>query len=140
MDPITTIGTLLTSVKTATDIAAAIKQSATSLAEAETKFKLAELIGALADTKLHIADIQQLLLAKDDEIRDLRQKLELKEKVKWVRPFYWVEDGDGRDGPFCPQCYDSEHKLIRLQRWDSSHWHCNTCNSDFTGDSAGIVY
>ncbi len=45
---IAAIGSLLSSLKTATDIAKFIKDSDVSLEKAETKLKLAELVSALA--------------------------------------------------------------------------------------------
>ena len=48
----TAITAVLGSIKTATEIAKYIKDSNVSFEKAETKLRLAELIGALADAKL----------------------------------------------------------------------------------------
>jgi hypothetical protein len=69
-----------------------------------------------------------------ESIRQLQEKLNLKAKVVWQRPFYWMQDGDERDGPYCQKCYDSEGKLVRLQRRESgTEWDCLQCKSYFTG-------
>lgn len=73
-----------------------IKDSGTSLEKAEVKLQIAELISSLADIKIELADVQGILIEKDE----------------------------GKDGPFCQQCYDNENKLIRLQGGGTSHWHC----------------
>ncbi|TXI83481.1 MAG: hypothetical protein E6Q40_10930 [Cupriavidus sp.] len=58
MHGITTITALLGGVKTATDIARGIKDSGVTLEAAEMKFKLAELISALAGVKMEAATVQ----------------------------------------------------------------------------------
>jgi len=42
-----------------------LRETDVSLEKAETKLKLAELVGALADAKLELAEVQNLLLEKD---------------------------------------------------------------------------
>ena len=65
MTEISTISAILGSVKTATEIAKLIKDSYFSLEKAEMKLKLAELISALADAKIEISEIQELILQKE---------------------------------------------------------------------------
>jgi hypothetical protein len=134
MDPVTVISSTLASIKTATDIAKLLKDADLSLEKAVLKLKLAELVGALADAKLQIVSVQEVVAEKDKAIKELEQQLSLKGKIKFKRPFYWIQDGDERDGPYCQKCYDSESKLIRLQQRDScTEWDCLECHSYFTG-------
>ena len=65
MADITTINAVLTSIKTASDLAKIIKDSNKTLEQAEIKYKLAELISALADAKMEIAEVRELLSSKD---------------------------------------------------------------------------
>ena len=58
---IAAIGSLLGSLKTATEITKFIRESDVSLEKAETKLKLAELVSALADAKLEAVEVQQAL-------------------------------------------------------------------------------
>ena len=58
MAEIATIGAILTSVKTATEIAKMLKDSDLSLENAEMKLKLAELVSSLTDAKLEAVKIQ----------------------------------------------------------------------------------
>jgi hypothetical protein len=140
---LTTIPALLTSIKTATEIAKLIKESNLSLENAETKFKLADLISTLADAKMQIADIQQSIIEKNDEIRSLKEQLSIKQKLKWKRPFYWINEGKGKEGPFCQLCYDQNHKLIRLQDYGDDSWGCKACKNTFytsnTSNSNGKI-
>jgi hypothetical protein len=128
---ITSISSLLVSIKTATDIAKLIKESDTSLEKAESKLKLAELISALADAKIEVADIQQVILDKDAEIRGLHDQLKIKAKVQWDKPYYWLIDGTQKDGPFCQHCYDKNQQLIRLQGNGEGYWDCKACKNGY---------
>ncbi|GGD48500.1 hypothetical protein [Pseudoxanthomonas indica] len=130
---IPSITAALSGIKTATDIARLIKDSTTSLEKAEINFKLADLIGALADTKMQIADVKQLLLERDETISSLRQAANIRLSLVYEQPYYWRVDGEGKDGPFCQKCYDADSKLIRLQGSASLRgwWQCHSCNSTF---------
>ena len=123
---------ILSSIKTATDIAKLIKDSGISLEKAEVKLKLADLISALADAKMDMAAIQQTLLDKDSEIGKLREQLTIRDKIKWEPPYYWViNEEDKNDGPYCQQCYDNDHKLIRLTKTGTGFWDCKTCKNRY---------
>ncbi|HEY5827239.1 MAG: hypothetical protein ACAH24_16680 [Hyphomicrobiaceae bacterium] len=64
------------------------------------------------------------------EIASLRQEAELKQKLKYEAPYYFVVAGEARDGPFCQHCYDTEHKLVHLQpRSRPGAWHCQACKN-----------
>ncbi len=135
MTDISTIGAILGSIKTATDLAKLIKNSSSSLEEAEIKLKIAELINALADAKIEIAEIQTILLEKDNLISELRKQLELEASVVWEKPYYWKIEGDEKDGPFCQNCYDTEKKLIRLQEGGTNPWRCQSCGKSVKDDN-----
>lgn len=126
------ISAALVSIKTATDIAKLIKDSDVSLEKAESKLKLAELISALADAKIQIADVQQFLIEKDAEIRATKEQLAIKENLHWESPYYWILAGDKKDGPYCQRCYDKDHTLIRLQHYETGVWNCMVCKTAYT--------
>ncbi|WP_019030184.1 hypothetical protein [Colwellia piezophila] len=131
MVDIAILGSALSSIKTATDIAKLIKDSGTSLEKAEVKLQIAELISSLADIKMELADVQTILIEKDQNITELRNQLNTKESVVWSKPYYFVGQDEDQDGPFCQQCYDQEQKLIRLQGGGTKIWHCLSCKSHF---------
>lgn len=135
MPDLTSISAILGSIKTAADIAKLIKDSGTSLEEAEIKLKIAELIGALADAKIEVAGIQTEILKKDEVIKELNDKLNLKESVIWEKPYYWTGEGDKRDGPFCQRCYDDNQKLMRLQGGGTNFWRCSVCSSSYADNN-----
>jgi ribosomal protein L37AE/L43A len=135
MTDISSITSILGSIKTATDIARFFKETTTSLEKAETKLKLADLISALADAKIEAADIQSLIVEKDEEIKRLKETLEIKQQVKYEKPYYWLGEGDNKDGPYCQHCYDQNGKLIRLQSYDNGRWDCKACQNKYTDSS-----
>ncbi|MGK4305124.1 hypothetical protein ACSMFS_21340 [Shewanella xiamenensis] len=137
MVDIAMVSAALTSIKTATDVAKLIKDGAKQLDQAEFRLKLADLLGNLADAKIEIVNITELLAAKDAEIRSLQAQLELKDNLIWEEPFYWkITDGQ-RDGPFCQQCFDASNKLIRCinKGYQKGVWHCHTCKSVVVDDT-----
>lgn len=131
----TSVSAVLGSIKTAADIAKLIKESDVSLEKAESKLKLAELISALADAKIQIADVQQLLMEKDAELKAATERLEVKEKLHWESPYYWLLSETKKEGPFCQHCYDKNHELIRLQGNGEGYWECKACKSSYTDSS-----
>jgi hypothetical protein len=61
-----------------------------------------------------------------DENRLLREQLELRAKLSFDNNFYWIVDGDSKDGPFCPNCYNQEHTARRMLEIDHLRG-CPTC-------------
>ena len=129
MTDISTIAAALSSIKTASDIASAIKSSVTSLEQAEVNFKVAELVGSLADAKMQIADIQNEIIDKDSKINDLQKQLQISDSVEWEKPYYWLIVNEDKTGPFCQHCYDNESKLRRLQGGGTKAWKCQVCKN-----------
>lgn len=131
MIDLTSIATLVTSIKTATELAKIIKDSGISIEQAETKLKLAELISALADAKIEIANIQTLILEKEETIKELKRKQNLKENLKFEAPYYWLISADEKQGPFCQCCFDNNEKVIRLIEKPclKGNFTCHVCNT-----------
>lgn len=75
---IATISAVLSSLKTATDIAKYFRESGFSLEKAEMKLKVADLVNALAEAKLELAQVQDVMVQKDHQIAELRQAFESK--------------------------------------------------------------
>jgi len=127
----TDVATVLSSVKTAYELARILKDSSTSLAEAEQKLKLADIISSLADVKIEMAEVQSLLLEKDLRIQELENQIKLQEEVEYEPPYYWKIIDDKKDGPFCQHCFDNEKKMIRLQSRGNGTWLCRVCHNTY---------
>ena len=132
MPDLAAISSVLSSIKAATDIAKLVRESGLTLEKAEVKLKLAELVEKLADAKLELASVQDLIEERDRRIRELAQALEIQGKLTFEPPYYWLHSDAGREGPFCQQCYDSEQKLVRLQGYGNGYWDCKTCKNNYT--------
>jgi RNA-splicing ligase RtcB len=131
MEPITTISTIFSSIKTATDIAKLIKDSNTSLEEAEIKFKMAELISTLADIKIELSEVQVSQRAKEEKILELEKLLAKKERVIFKQDMYWME---GDEVPFCKVCFEKDAKYHHLEykprsKHSSEYHFCRICSS-----------
>jgi len=129
---IAAISSLLSSLKTATDIAKFIRESDVSLERAELKLKLAELVEALANAKLDAAGVQQAILDRDESIRELREAMKVRADLKWVQPCYYLTNAQGVDEPFCQNCYDSSAKLSRLHTDGNGFFQCRVCKQSYT--------
>ena len=127
----TAVTAVLGSIKTATDIAKLIKDSDLSLEKAETKLKLADLIGTLADAKLEVVGVQQTLAEAEARIRDLENELKTRKMLRWKDPAYWLDSEHGEDGPFCQKCYDTDTNLVRLQGNGQGWFECKACKSSY---------
>lgn len=128
---LSTVTAALGSIKTATEIAKLIRDSDLSLEKAETKLKLAELIGTLADAKLEVINLQELLAQAEGRIKALEVELQVREAIRWSEPLYWLGGESGSDGPYCQHCYDSAHKLIRLQGNGEGWYECKVCKNSY---------
>ena len=133
MIDIATISAALGGIKAATEIAKYLKESDTSLDKAETKLKIAELISELADAKLAIAEIQETILEKDRAIAELKKAQNIDKELIYEAPYYWLNKDEGKEGPFCQQCYDSDKKLTRLHTPREGVWYCYSCKNEFKG-------
>ena len=114
-------------LKAAWEVAKTLKVATDAIDDAHLKLQMAELISALADAKIEAAE-------NAETIATLERKLNAKESLKFMNGVYMKELPDGRsDGPFCPTCFDSVSKEIRLKRINAvgGDWTCLVCNSYF---------
>lgn len=131
MDILSIISQISTGISSATNIAKFIKDSGSSLEKAEVKLKLADLIEALAETRIKVAEIKNLLIEKDEEIKNLTKTIETSKNIKWKQPYYYIDNDGTEDGPYCQNCYDSDRKAIRVQKISDGHCQCFTCNKTY---------
>ena len=50
--------------------------------------------------------------------------------MAFVGRIYQVSGAGPADGHYCPFCYDSGGKLVRLHRY-TKHWQCSVCEAVF---------
>lgn len=138
MPDFSTITAFLGSIKTATELAKAIKGADLTLEKAEMKLKMAELISALADAKIQAAEIQDLFREKDKEIAKLKKVLELKAKMVREDGVYYDKSllNTLKSEPFCSHCWEVNYKAIHLiyQSTSSngaSFYKCPSCKNRY---------
>ena len=125
------IETLLTTLKAIKDL---VSRFLKSQRDSETQEFSGEIMGQVLEFQSGLFDVRDQLLAQQDEIRDLKEKLSLKDEVFWEPPFWWKRVGDQKEGPYCQKCHDVESKLVHLvEDTVRGLWHCNKCKSSYYG-------
>jgi hypothetical protein len=97
------------------------------------KVKNIELYKKLVSFQSEIFALQEENRDLKDKVRHLTDTLDIHAKIIYEKPSYWLKDKEAKDGPFCQKCYDSDHKLIRLQDSGNDTWNCLNCKSYFEG-------
>jgi hypothetical protein len=140
MPDITAIGSILSSLKTATDIAKFLRESDISIERAELKLKLAELTMALADVKLEISSIQETVTERDRRIQELEEAFQRKDAIVRKRDAYHSlsPSNEAIGEPMCLRCWDVDHKLYQLHfdAKDHSVKVCPACKATYEGRMA----
>ncbi len=49
-----------------------------------------------------------------NRVKELEDKLALREQLVFERNMYWLKEGENPEGPYCPRCYDGEQALRRM--------------------------
>lgn len=116
MPDLATIGTVLSSLKTATEITKFLRETDLSLERADLKLKLADLIGALAEAKIVLVEVQETLAVKDQRIAELEEAFNSKDDLVCRYDAYYAADSEGKPKgvPYCLRCWETEHKKRQL--------------------------
>lgn len=143
MPDIASIGAVLSSLKTATEIAKFIRESDLSIERAELKLKVAELVSALADVKLELVELQEAFVKKDDRIRALEEAFQTKDSLVRRRDAYYRLDerGEPVGVPYCLRCWENDHKQRQLvhEAKDRHTRVCTTCGHRYESFSASEI-
>ena len=109
------------------------KKGDDELTAAEMRNTLIDLLDDLVEVKSEFVSLKAVLLSKDEEIQDLKAKLQGKNELKFDGRLYWKE---GDKTAFCEICHENEDKFIHLNYWagvrdDGPVWLCKVCRNDF---------
>lgn len=133
MADFSTISAALSSIKTASEIVKIIRESNVSIAKAEMKLKLADLMEALADTRINLSTIQEQVREKDEKIGQLEKALKLKGDIIRENEVYYMVDENGQPSgdPLCSNCIEVNFQYVHLvqnirPRNQSKCPNCNT--------------
>ncbi|MBD1567368.1 MULTISPECIES: hypothetical protein [Vibrio] len=103
----------------------------------ELQLHLATLTQQLSLTMVEASQLHGILAQKNEEIRQLTQRLDERVKVTYdsETELYWAENDDS---PFCTKCYESDDKLIHLVYSEASftstpnpHFTCKVCKTSY---------
>ncbi len=92
-----------------------------------------DLYRQILDLQGEAMELTEQLRSKDEVIRVLQAKLEIKDKLVFVKWAYFMKNSDGQpilDEPYCPKCYDVDKVLCRLQP-GTGYGHCPNCTENF---------
>lgn len=115
--PITTISSILSSVKTASDIGNLLISSHSAYDKAQLKIEIEKLIDALHEVKQQSRAIEDVIYDKDQEIKQLKAQLAERNAAPKVGHYqdavYKLDDNNWPKGnPYCPACFASDEKLL----------------------------
>lgn len=143
MPDFATIGAVLSSLKTATEITKFLRETDLSLERADLKLKLAELIEALADAKIVLVEVQETLAGKDQRIADLEEAFNSKDDLVRRYDAYYAADLEGKPigVPYCLRCWETEHKKRQLVHSPKDHRTCvcTSCGHQYEHRMAGEI-
>ncbi len=99
--------------------------------------------GATIEAQEKIMELREAALGLQEEnivlkekVKDLEGQIELKEKLIFEPPYYFLIDDDQKDGPYCQRCYDKNKELIRLYGGEATGekgwWECKACDKQYT--------
>jgi ribosomal protein L37AE/L43A len=135
MDPLLLITTTLNSIKTALDIIKVIDSSDNQLDTSILKMRLVEITESLVDTKGNVIELKEELQNKQNEIESLKKQIEDKDSYKFNKYYYFrVLNNDEIEGPYCPTCFEKDHKPIHLIQDADEIWKCNICKIEIKDD------
>jgi hypothetical protein len=141
MPDIVSIAAVLSSIKTATDVAKFLRESDLSLEKAELKLKLADLVSALAEAKMSLADIQETLSAKDKRIAELEEAFQSKDSLVRRYDAYYATDKDGNPVgvAFCLRCWENDRRKRQLVYDTKGARVCTTCGQHYESRLANDI-
>ena len=83
--------------------------------------------GATVEAQERIMELREAILALQEEnhalkdkVRQLEENAKQKGEVNFDGAVYWRTENANRTGPFCPECFDTEDRLVRLQDYDDA--------------------
>jgi len=108
--------------------------------DAEAKQRVSDFVEKLGSVQDALFYIREELIKVQDEnqnlkakIKNLEEKLQIKEKLTYEKSYYWLNDNGAKSGPYCQRCYDVKNNLVHLQGGQNDTWWCYECKVNFYG-------
>jgi len=104
-----------------------IIENAKDIAELIKKYNNTELYQKILDLRDEILKLREDNIKLKEKVKSLDKEKKVNKKMVFEPPYYWLKDGEKKDGPYCQNCYDDNKKLIRLQKIRNGVWKCLKC-------------
>ena len=133
---LTEINLIIQSLSGASGIAKGLVAADSAMDKAELKFKVAELMQTLAEVTSATAQIKVNLVEKEDLIRELQNKLRIKETLVRENGVYYKKNKDGRASgeAICSKCWDVHQLLVHIvQPTAMIDLECPNCKQKYSG-------
>lgn len=65
---------------------------------------------------------------------DIKEKLEQREQMVFNEPYFYTENNEVKDGPYCPRCWQKDNKKCRVIKTPESYHSaekCQVCDQGF---------
>lgn len=93
--------------------------------------------GRYQEGRRRLMELQAQCIALRDEmdtlktqVREFEDIIYLSQSLYFDRRFYWISIANLKQGPFCPECYDRDGTLIRLQH-EQQTLYCTFCGTRY---------
>ena len=84
----------------------------------------------LKQGKEKLLEMQSRIATLEGEKKELKEKLETKESLKYENNAYWIIRDNIKDGPYCSRCWDVEKNTVRLKPSGNPAFHsCPECKT-----------
>ena len=134
--------TTFAGIKKASDIASSLARGDITLEKAELKMKLADVVGELADARMALTRVSEVIDTRDTEIARLQDALAIKATVVRVQDAYYeVGEDDAPSGDaYCLQCWENSNSLRHLVRDanTASRRCCPECKSSYSANTTWL--
>jgi hypothetical protein len=131
------INLVLSSLSGATNIAKGLVVAESAVDKADLKFKAAEMMHTLAEATSSMAQIKLELVQKEELIRNLEDKLKVKDTLVREYGVYYKQNNDGlaHGEAICSKCWDVDQVLVHIIQPTSSvvALKCPNCKQDYSG-------
>jgi ribosomal protein L37AE/L43A len=134
---IASISSAYTALKAIREISQLLLNAKISAEAKQRVLEVVEKLGNVQDALFYVREelikIQDENVSQKARLKELDERLELKGRVVFERPSYWVMTEGQLDGPFCQKCFDVDSLLVRLQLNGNDTWTCLSCKSVVLG-------
>lgn len=86
----------------------------------------------ILDAQAQLLEMQKRIADLENENKDLKEKLRIKENLIYENNAYWTNKEGKKDGPYCSRCWDKNKDLIRMHPTaNPASSRCPECKNSF---------